>query len=121
LAADHVVDGFAGSLVDADDRHDFALEINVDDYALPNAKVLLGFHVRAAAGSTLDPAAAIVTAGAQGAVVTAAAAATKGTPANTSGDTWRFPVSGLVTGTLNVSLAPDAMPTRDRADFATAA
>jgi hypothetical protein len=38
----------------------------------------------------------------------AAGGAAVGTPTNTAGNTWRFPVSGLVTGTLNLSLAPDA-------------
>ena len=31
-----------------------------------------------------------------------------GTPLRTSGDTWRFSISGLANGALNVSLAPDA-------------
>ncbi|NLF70850.1 MAG: hypothetical protein GX575_17605, partial [Candidatus Anammoximicrobium sp.] len=46
---------------------------------------------------------------------TAATGATVGTPTNTSGNTWQFPVSGLVSGTLNVSLAPDANDIEDLA------
>ncbi len=46
---------------------------------------------------------------------TAAASATKGTPTDQGGNTWRFPVSGLVNGTLNVSLAPDANDMEDSA------
>jgi len=38
----------------------------------------------------------------------AASVATVGAPTNIIGNTWRFPVSGLVDGTLRVSLAPDA-------------
>lgn len=41
--------------------------------------------------------------------------AIKGTPINVSGNLWRFPVSGLVNGTLNVSLAPDANDIEDAA------
>ena len=39
---------------------------------------------------------------------TAAGLAFVGTPVNTTGNTWRFPVAGLVNGTLDLSLAPDA-------------
>ncbi|MBT3290368.1 MAG: hypothetical protein HN380_23700, partial [Victivallales bacterium] len=35
------------------------------------------------------------------------------TPTNQGGNTWRFPVSGLTDGTLNVSLAPDANDIED--------
>ena len=38
---------------------------------------------------------------------TSASAAIVGTPTHLTGDTWRFPVSGLISGTLNISLAPD--------------
>ncbi|MBM4020465.1 MAG: choice-of-anchor D domain-containing protein, partial [Planctomycetes bacterium] len=38
----------------------------------------------------------------------ATASATKGAPSNPTANTWRFPVSGLVTGPLNLRLAPDA-------------
>ena len=38
----------------------------------------------------------------------ASAGALVGAPAHIGGDTWRFPVSGLGHGTLDVSLAPDA-------------
>jgi hypothetical protein len=46
---------------------------------------------------------------------TAAGAAVKGTPTNTSGNTWRFPVSNLASGALNVSLAPDPADIQDLA------
>jgi len=46
---------------------------------------------------------------------TAAGSALVGSPANVSGNTWRFPVSGLSSGTLNVSLAPDANDVEDLA------
>ncbi|MEA1952382.1 MAG: Ig-like domain-containing protein, partial [Planctomycetota bacterium] len=38
---------------------------------------------------------------------TAAAFASVGTPIDQGGNTWRFPVAGLIGGTLDVSLAPD--------------
>ncbi|MBT7300437.1 MAG: hypothetical protein HN849_13030, partial [Victivallales bacterium] len=38
----------------------------------------------------------------------AAGAATVGTPTNPSGNTWRFPISGVSNGALDISLAPDA-------------
>jgi uncharacterized delta-60 repeat protein len=44
---------------------------------------------------------------------TAAVAAAKGTPTNVSGNTWRFPISGLRNGSLNISLAPDANDIED--------
>ena len=46
---------------------------------------------------------------------TGAAAAVKGTPANVGGNTWRFAVSNLQNGTVNVSLAPDANDIEDAA------
>ena len=46
---------------------------------------------------------------------TAAASAVKGTPTNLGSNTWRFPISGLVNGPLNVSLAPDANDIEDLA------
>ncbi|MCY2986275.1 MAG: M36 family metallopeptidase, partial [Planctomycetota bacterium] len=46
---------------------------------------------------------------------TAAVSAATGVPTKTSGNTWRFPVSGLVEGALNVSLAPDANDIEDLA------
>jgi len=42
-----------------------------------------------------------------------AASAVKGAPTNIGGNTWRFPVTGLVNGTVNVSLAPDANDIED--------
>ena len=42
-----------------------------------------------------------------------AISAVKGVPTNIGGNTWRFPVSGLANGTVNVSLAPDADDTED--------
>ena len=39
---------------------------------------------------------------------TAATGSTVGTPTDQGGNTWLFPVSGIVTGTLYVDLAPDA-------------
>ena len=41
--------------------------------------------------------------------------ASVGTPTNTSGTTWQFPIAGLVDGSLNVSLAPDANDIEDSA------
>jgi hypothetical protein len=38
---------------------------------------------------------------------TAAGAATVGTPTNVAGNTWRFPIEGLVDGSLQVQLAPN--------------
>ena len=46
---------------------------------------------------------------------TAAAAATVGAPILQSGNTWRFPVTGLANGTLNLRLAPDANDIEDLA------
>ena len=46
---------------------------------------------------------------------TAATRAIKSAPTNLGSNTWRFPVSGLVNGTLNVSLAPDANDIEDLA------
>ena len=46
---------------------------------------------------------------------TGAAAAVKGTPANVGGNTWRFAVSNLQNGPVNVSLAPDANDIEDAA------
>jgi hypothetical protein len=43
----------------------------------------------------------------------AAASATKAAPTNVGGNTWRFPISGLANGTLNLSLAPDANDIED--------
>ncbi|MCO6458330.1 MAG: Ig-like domain-containing protein [Pirellulaceae bacterium] len=45
----------------------------------------------------------------------AAAAASVGAISNPSGNTWRFPVSGLAEGTLNISLAPDPNDIEDAA------
>ena len=45
----------------------------------------------------------------------AAAAASVGAPILQSGNTWRFPVTGLANGTLNLSLAPDANDIEDLA------
>jgi hypothetical protein len=45
----------------------------------------------------------------------ASGSAAKGTPTNQGGNVWRFPVSGLVAGTLNISLAPDANDIEDSA------
>jgi len=42
-----------------------------------------------------------------------ATSAVKGVPTNIGGNTWRFPVSGLTTGVVNVSLAPDANDIED--------
>jgi hypothetical protein len=39
---------------------------------------------------------------------TAAAGASVGAVTDLGGHTWRFPVSGLGNGTLNIALAPDA-------------
>ena len=47
--------------------------------------------------------------------LTGSAGGTVGVPTNVSGNTWRFPISGLVTGSLNVSLAPDANDIQDQA------
>jgi subtilisin-like proprotein convertase family protein len=47
---------------------------------------------------------------------TAAASATVSEPTNTSGNTWRFPISGLVDGPLDVSLAPDTDDIEDIAE-----
>ena len=46
---------------------------------------------------------------------TGAAAAVKSTPTNIGGNTWRFAVSNLQNGTVNVSLAPDANDIEDAA------
>lgn len=46
---------------------------------------------------------------------TATAAASVGSPTAQGGNVWRFPVSGLVSGTLNVVLAPDAGDIEDAA------
>ena len=46
---------------------------------------------------------------------TGAAAAVKSTPTNVGGNTWRFAVSNLQNGTVNVSLAPDANDIEDGA------
>jgi VCBS repeat-containing protein len=43
----------------------------------------------------------------------AAGSASVGTPTNIGGNTWRFPVQGLVTGTLDIELAPDANDIED--------
>ncbi|MEX2213887.1 MAG: choice-of-anchor B family protein, partial [Phycisphaeraceae bacterium] len=44
-----------------------------------------------------------------------AASAVKSAPVNISGNTWRFAVSGLINGAVNVSLAPDANDVEDAA------
>ncbi|MCY2986718.1 MAG: pre-peptidase C-terminal domain-containing protein, partial [Planctomycetota bacterium] len=44
---------------------------------------------------------------------TAAGSAVVGVPTNLNGNTWRFPISGLAVGTLNVSLAPDPKDIQD--------
>lgn len=46
---------------------------------------------------------------------TAAGGATVGTPVDQGGNTWRFPVSGLVSGTLEIDLAPDVNDIEDLA------
>jgi hypothetical protein len=46
---------------------------------------------------------------------TGAAAAVKSAPTNLGGNTWRFAVSNLQNGTVNVSLAPDANDIEDAA------
>jgi methionine-rich copper-binding protein CopC len=46
---------------------------------------------------------------------TGAATAVKSTPTNIGGNTWRFAVSNLQNGTVNVSLAPDANDIEDAA------
>ena len=45
----------------------------------------------------------------------AAAAASVGAPTLQSGNTWRFPITGLANGPLNLSLAPDANDIEDLA------
>lgn len=45
-----------------------------------------------------------------------AASAVVGTAVNVSGNTWRFPVSSLVTGLVQVTLAPDSQDIRDAAN-----
>ncbi|MGE0758168.1 MAG: Ig-like domain-containing protein [Pirellulaceae bacterium] len=44
-----------------------------------------------------------------------AAGATKGTPSSVGGNTWRFPVSNLTNGAVDVALAPDANDIEDAA------
>ncbi|MBN1345865.1 MAG: Ig-like domain-containing protein [Phycisphaerae bacterium] len=46
---------------------------------------------------------------------TAAGSASVGTPNDLGANTWRFPISGLVSGTLSISLAPDANDIEDLA------
>ncbi|MCO6456926.1 MAG: Ig-like domain-containing protein [Pirellulaceae bacterium] len=48
-------------------------------------------------------------------VLTGSAGGIVGAPTNVGGNTWRFPLSGLASGTLNISLAPDANDIEDPA------
>ena len=48
-------------------------------------------------------------------VLTGTAGGTVGTPTNIGGNVWRFPITGLANGSLNISLAPDANDIEDLA------